>query len=102
MNLFFAILIIAVVLVLGIGIYSLIATRNLLRILLSIEILMKGATLLLIGAGYLTGDMATAQAYVITAIIIEVVLLVVATGIVLGAYRANGTLNTRELNNLKG
>lgn len=102
MNLFFAILIIAVVLVLGIGIYSLIATRNLLRILLSVEILMKGATLLLIGAGYLTGDMATAQAYVITAIIIEVVLLVVATGIVLGAYRANGTLNTRELNNLKG
>ncbi|HWR19736.1 MAG TPA: NADH-quinone oxidoreductase subunit K [Clostridia bacterium] len=102
MNLFFAILIIAVVLVLGIGIYSLIVTRNLLRILLSVEILMKGATLLLIGAGYLTGDMATAQAYVITAIIIEVVLLVVATGIVLGAYRANGTLNTRELNNLKG
>jgi len=102
MNVFFAILIIAVVLVLGIGIYSLIATRNLLRILLSVEILMKGATLLLIGAGYLTGDMATAQAYVITAIIIEVVLLVVATGIVLGAYRANGTLNTRELNNLKG
>jgi NADH:ubiquinone oxidoreductase subunit K len=27
---------------------------------------------------------------------------VVATGIVLGAYRANNTLNTRELNNLKG
>jgi NADH:ubiquinone oxidoreductase subunit K len=102
MNVFFAILIIAVVLVLGVGIYSLIATRNLLRILLSVEILMKGATLLLIGAGYLTGDMATAQAYVITAIIIEVVLLVVATGIVLGAYRANNTLNTRELNNLKG
>ncbi len=102
MNLFFAILIVAVVLVVGIGIYSLIATRNLLRISLSVEILMKGATLLLIGAGYLTGDMATAQAYVITAIIIEVVLLVVATGIVLGVYRANGTLNTRELNNLKG
>jgi NADH:ubiquinone oxidoreductase subunit K len=102
MNVFFAILIIAVVLVLGVGIYSLIATRNLLRILLSVEILMKGATLLLIGAGYLTGDMATAQAYVITAIIIEVVLLVEATGIVLGAYRANNTLNTRELNNLKG
>ncbi|HWS30569.1 MAG TPA: NADH-quinone oxidoreductase subunit K [Clostridia bacterium] len=102
MNIFFAILIVAVVLVLGVGIYSLVVTRNLLRILLSVEILMKGATLLLIGAGYLTGDMATAQAFVITVIIIEVVLLVVATGIVLGAYRANGTLNTRELNNLKG
>ena len=102
MNLFFAILIVTVVLVLGIGAYSLLVTRNLLRILLSVEILMKGATLMLIGAGYITGDMATAQAFVVTAIVIEVVLLVVATGIVLGAYRANGTLNTRELNNLKG
>lgn len=102
MSIFFAILIVAVVLVLGVGAYSLIVTRNLMRILLSVEILMKGATLLLIGAGYITGDMATAQAFVITVIIIEVVLLVVATGIVLGVYKANGTLNTRELNNLKG
>lgn len=102
MSIFFAILIVTVVLVLGIGAYSLIVTRNLMRILLSVEILMKGATLLLIGAGYVTGDMATAQAFVITVIVIEVVLLVVATGIVLGVYKANGTLNTRELNNLKG
>lgn len=102
MSIFFAILIVTVVLVLGIGAYSLIVTRNLMRILLSVEILMKGATLLLIGAGYITGDMASAQAFVITVIVIEVVLLVVATGIVLGVYKANGTLNTRELNNLKG
>ncbi len=102
MNVFFMILITAVVLVLGVGVYSLIVTRNLMRILLSVEILMKGATLLIIGAGYLTGDMASAQAYVVTVIVIEVVLLVVATGIVLGVYKANGTLNTHELNNLKG
>lgn len=102
MNVFFGILILAVALVLIVGTYTLLVTRNLMRILLSIEILMKGATLLLIGAGYITGDMATAQAFVITVIVIEAVLLVVATGIVLGVYRANGTLNTRSINHLKG
>lgn len=92
----------AVVLILATGIYSIFVTRNLMRILISIEILTKGVTLLLIGAGYLSGNMAQAQAYVVTIIIIEVILLVIATGIVLGIYRANESLNTNNINNLKG
>lgn len=102
MSLLFALFIIAVVLLFAIGLYSLIVTHNLMRILISIEILTKGVTLLLIAVGYVSGNMAAIQAYVITIIIIEVVLLVIATGIILGAYRANGTLNTHDLNNLKG
>ena len=46
--------------------------------------------------------MAQAQAYVLTIIVIEVVLVVVATGIVLGIYRETDVLDTRKLNNLKG
>jgi NADH:ubiquinone oxidoreductase subunit K len=93
---------ITVVLLFTIGIYSLIVTKNLMRILISVEILTKGVSLLMIGVGYLTDNLATAQAYIITVIIIEVVLLVIATGIVLGIYRNNESLNTRNINNLKG
>lgn len=92
----------AAILVLAVGLYSIIVTRNLIRILISVEILVKAVTLLLIGVGYITGNMAVAQSYAVTIIIIEVVLLVIATGIVLGAYRHNDTLNTDKLNNLKG
>ena len=102
MSSLFAAFMIAVVLLFGIGAYSLIVTRNLIRILISIEILTKGVTLLLIGAGYVSGHIAEASAYVVTMIIIEVVLLAIATGIVLGVYRKNETLDTRKLNNLKG
>jgi len=98
MSLLFVIFIISVVLIFAIGIYSLLVTHNLMRILISIEILTKGVTLLLIVAGYISKNMALAEAYVITVIIIEVVLMAVATGLVLGLFRANGTLDTRKMN----
>ena len=98
MSLLFVIFIISVVLIFAIGIYSLLVTHNLMRILISIEILTKAVTLLLIVAGYVSKNMALAEAYVITVIIIEVVLMAVATGLVLGLFRANGTLDTRKMN----
>ncbi len=98
MSLLFAIFIVSVVLIFAIGIYSLLVTHNLMRILISIEILTKAVTLLLIVAGYVSKNMAMAEAYVITVIIIEVVLMAVATGLVLGLFRANGTLDTRKMN----
>ncbi|MDR3552340.1 MAG: NADH-quinone oxidoreductase subunit K [Clostridia bacterium] len=102
MSLLLAIFIIATALLFVTGLYSLLVTRNLIRIVMSLEILTKGVTLIMLGAGYINGNMAAAQAYVITIIILEVVLLAVATGIVLGVYRRNGSLNARKLNNLKG
>ena len=98
MSLLFVIFVVAVVLFFAIGIYSLLVTHNLMRILISIEILTKGVTLLLIVTGYISGHMDLAEAYVITVIIIEVVLMAVATGLVLGLFRANGTLDTRKMN----
>lgn len=93
---------IAIILLFITGIYCLLATRNLIRILIALEILTKGVTLLLIAAGYATGQEALAQALVITLIIIEVVVIAVAAGIVIGLHKYNETLDTRKLRNLKG
>ena len=102
MTLLTILFIISVALILAVGIYSLVVTRNLIRILLSVEILTKAVTLMMIGAGYAIDKMADVQSYVISIIVIEVMMLVVATGIVFGVYNKNGTLDTKELNNLKG
>lgn len=93
---------VAVVLLFITGIYCLLATRNLIRILIALEILTKGVTLLLIAAGYAIGQMSLAQALVITLIIIEVVVIAVAAGIVIGIHKYNETLDIRKLRNLKG
>lgn len=90
------------ILVFVVGAYCLIATHNLIRALIGIEILIKGVTLFLILVGHVTGNIALTQALVITLIVIEVALMVVAGCLVLNIFRHNQTIDTRELRNLKG
>ena len=99
--LFFHIFIVAIMLFV-MGFYCIFFTFNLVRALIGVELLIKAVTLLIITAGYVTGHMALAQAIVITLIVVEVVFIVVATGVVIGLHGHNGTLDTRKLRNLKG
>ena len=85
-----------------IGIYALLATRNLLRILIGVEVLNKGVTLLLITAGYMAGRTSIIQPVIITMIVMEAVIIAVAAGVVIAAYRKNGTIDIRALRDLKG
>jgi NADH-quinone oxidoreductase subunit K len=93
---------ITIVLVAIAGVYCLVMTRNFIRVLISLELMTKAVTLLLVVAGYLTGRLALAQALAITLIVVEVVVIAVAAGIVLSAYRKNGSLDVAQMRDLKG
>ncbi len=84
------------------GLYCLLATFNLMRLLIALELLIKAATLLLIYAGFTSQHLALAQSMVITLIVIEVVVMVVAAGIVLGIHNCTGKLNTKNIREMKG
>lgn len=84
------------------GIYCIIATFNLVRVLIGIELLIKAVTLLLILVGYVTGRAALVQSLVITLIVIEVVIMVVAVGVILGIYSYTKKLNVKDIRELKG
>jgi NADH:ubiquinone oxidoreductase subunit K len=84
------------------GVYCLLVSRNLLRILIGLEILIKGITLFIIYAGHVIGQTTISESLVITLIIIEVIVMVVACGISIGIYKHNNSLKTDKLNNLKG
>jgi len=85
-----------------IGIYCVLASYNLIRVLIGIEILIKAVTLLIIVAGYQSQQMALAQALVITLIVVEAVVITVAVGVVLGIHRHNNSLDVRKIRELKG
>ena len=85
-----------------IGIYCIILTFNLIRALIGLEILIKAITLLIIVAGYITGHTALTQSLVITMIVIEVVVITIAVGLVLGIHQQNNSLDARKIRNLKG
>ena len=71
-----------IIMVLIAGLYCILVTRNLMRVIIGLELLTKAVTLLIIVAGYVTGHIALAQSLVITLIIIEVVVIAVAAGVI--------------------
>lgn len=94
---------IAVIIMLFIaGLYCILVTRNLMRVLIGLELLTKAVTLLLIVSGYVTGRGALAQAVVITLIVIEVVVIAVMAGVILSIYRHTGSLDAQNVKSLKG
>lgn len=84
------------------GLYCILVTRNLIRTIIGLELLIKAVTLFLIMVGYVTDRVALAQSIVITIIVIEVVIIAVAAGLSLQVFRHNDDLDVRRLQKLKG
>jgi NADH:ubiquinone oxidoreductase subunit K len=91
-----------VILLLIIGFYYILATRNLVRILLGVEIITKAALLSIIVVGYVTDNMPLAQSLAIIMIIIEVFVIAVAAGIIIQIYKVTGSVDARNIRNLRG
>ena len=96
-----AILVAALLLIIT-GMYCLMRTRHIIRIILAIELTMKAITLLLICAGRVNGHMALAQAFVVTMIVAEVVVAVVAAGLAVNVFRRYNSMDLRHLTKLNG
>ncbi len=84
------------------GLYCLLATYNLVRAVIGIELMIKAVTLFIILAGYVTGRTGLAQAFAITLIVIEVVIMVVAMGVIINVYKHNNNIDVRSIRNMKG
>ena len=92
----------AVVLISVTAVYCMINTHNMIRILLALELLNKGVTLLIAAAGAASGKMALAQSFIIALIIIEVVVTAIGAGIIIAVHSRNGSLDLRNLTKIKG
>lgn len=90
-----------VIMIFIVGIYCTLITYNLIRALIGLEILMKAVTLSIIVVGYVTDHVALAQSLVITLIVVEVAVITVAVGVVLGIYRHTNSLDVRRLRELR-
>ncbi len=84
------------------GFYYVLTTTNQIRLIIGLELITKALTVGLILAGRLTGKMGLAQSLVITLIVVEVVLMVVAAGLILSGHRLTGQVDRRNLRNIKG
>jgi len=76
------------------GLAGLIGRGNLIRMVIGLEFLGKGASLLLVTAGFAAGDTAVSQAMVFSLIAIEAVVAAVALALVILVKRTTGSLDS--------
>jgi len=70
----------------GSGLYCLLITRNLIKVIIGLQLLVKGVVLAFILAGSVTGEMNTAQTLALTVIVADTITAVV--GLALAVSRS--------------
>ncbi len=92
---------VAVLELVGIGLVGLLVTRNLIKIVVGMQILVKGAMVALVLAGKLSGQLQTAQTLALTVIVADTIVSVIALAFAVQVRRQFGTLDLQALSTLR-
>jgi NADH-quinone oxidoreductase subunit K len=95
------IILFAVLALLGIGLYGLLVIRNLIKIVIALQILAKAAVLAIVAAGSVSGQINLGQSLAVTVIVVDTVVAVVCLALAVQAQRRSGTLDVNQLSTLK-
>jgi len=87
---------------LGAGLYGLLITRNLIKVVIALQILVKGALLALAAAGQASGQINLGQSLAVTVIVADTVVAVVGLALAVQVKRVLGTLDVAALSDLRG
>lgn len=86
----------------GVGLYGLLITRNLIKIVMVLQILVKGVILALVFAGKLSGNLGLGQSIAATVIVADTIVAVVGLALAVQVRRRFGTLDVPQISTLKG
>lgn len=102
MNLNIAVIVMAAIIgLIGIGFYCLLVTRNMIRVVIALQIVVKGAMLALLLAGRMRGQLALGQSMALTVIVADTIVAVVGLALAVQVKRRLGTLDLNDLSSLK-
>jgi len=100
MNLF-TILMIAVACLLGVGLYGLLITRNLIKIVVVLQLLVKAVVLAFVLAGKVSGHPGIGESVAATVIVADTVVAVIGLALAIQIKRRVGSLDVKDLATLK-
>ncbi len=84
-----------------IGLYGLLAVRNLIKVVVALQILVKGAVLALILAGSYNSQVNLGQSLALTVIVADTIVAVIGLALAVQVRRHFGTLDMKSLTNLR-
>lgn len=87
---------------LGIGIYCLLITRNMIRLVVGLQLMAKGAMLVLILVGQMRGQPSLGQSMALTVLVADTIIAVIGLALAVQIRRRIGTLDLNDLSTLKG
>ena len=91
-----------VIALLGVGFYGLLIARNLIKVVLVLQILIKAVILALILAGKLSGNIGLGQSTAATVIVADTIVAVVGLALAVQVRRRFGTLDVPKISTLRG
>jgi len=94
-------LLLAVICLLGIGIYAVLVARNLIKVIVGLQVLVKGAMLALIAAGQIAGQPEVGESLALTVIVADTIVAVVGLALAVQVRRRFGTLDIKALSTLR-
>ena len=96
------IILFGVVALLAVGFYGLLIARNLIKVVMVLQILIKAVLLALILAGKLGGNIGLGQSAAATVIVADTIVAVVALALAVQIRRRFGTLDVPKISTLRG
>lgn len=96
------IIVFGVVALLGVGFYGLLITRNLIKVVMVLQILVKAVLLALVLAGKLSGNVGLGQSTAATVIVADTIVAVVGLALAVEVRRRFGTLDVPKISTLRG
>jgi multisubunit Na+/H+ antiporter MnhC subunit len=91
----------AVILLIGVGIYALLVTRNMIKVIVALQILVKGVILSLVLAGNLQSKVFLSQSMALTVIVADTIVAVVGLALAVQVRKSVGSLDLKDLTTLR-
>ena len=85
----------------GVGIYGLLITRNLIKVVVALQILVKGILVAFIIAGNLQAKINLSQSMALTILVADTIVAVIALAIAVQVRKAFGSLDLKDLTTLR-
>jgi NADH:ubiquinone oxidoreductase subunit K len=86
---------------LGVGFYGLLMARNLIKVVIALQILVKGAMVALVLAGNINGQTNLGQSLALTVIVADTIVAVIGLALAVQVRRHFGTLDIKSLTTLR-
>lgn len=96
------IILIGIVSLLGVGFYGLLITRNLIKVVMVLQILVKAVVLAFVFSGKVSGNLGLGQSIAATVIVADTIVAVVGLALAVQVRRRFGTLDAPEVSTLRG